>query len=280
MSSLSNRLDARRYRLSVGAAIAAHAALGALAWGTAVAAESAPQKSMDTIEIALTRDQQLSSPGDAMSDTFSQEDDATGGPVLENPPRGVHPAAKVAKAALAAPAAVPKRAAEPPQPAPTSGSEPIAALGSPPEPATRPAPLLARAQAAARLAGAVESGAGAAGAGAGKEQAGGPTGTMGGGTAAGAGRGRAPRLLATGDPCRGMFPYEARQDRGTVTVALRVGDTGVPTKARVLAEYPSGQGFGGAARACARHLMFEPATNAFGQAVSGQSVVRLRFARQ
>lgn len=88
-----------------------------------------------------------------------------------------------------------------------------------------------------------------------------------------------PRLRVAADPCRGMFPRGAEHDEGSVVVALRVTPSGVPTGPRVLEEFPRGEGFAEAARACLPRLRFEPAADAEGVPVAAESVVRLRFHR-
>jgi hypothetical protein len=87
-----------------------------------------------------------------------------------------------------------------------------------------------------------------------------------------------PRLTAS-EACRRLFPHEARDDKGTVVVALRVGESGAVYEPRVLTEQPPRQGFARAALGCASLLRFEPAESAPGARIASVSVVRLRFAR-
>jgi hypothetical protein len=99
------------------------------------------------------------------------------------------------------------------------------------------------------------------------------------GTGSGAPRARGPRLVAIPDACRGLFPSRAEHNAGTVTLALRVGSSGVPVATRIVHEDPLGEGFARAAHSCVPRLRFEPAADALGRAIASASVVRLRFVR-
>jgi TonB family protein len=79
--------------------------------------------------------------------------------------------------------------------------------------------------------------------------------------------------------CSGVFPAQARSERGVVTVALRVSTNGRAVATRIVDERPAREGFGGAARHCLGRVRFQPALDASGQAVASTSVLRLRFAR-
>jgi protein TonB len=56
-----------------------------------------------------------------------------------------------------------------------------------------------------------------------------------------------------------------------------VGADGKVTDVTVVQD--DGHGFGAAAQACARGLIFEPARDAEGRAVAGDRTLRVRFAR-
>jgi hypothetical protein len=92
-------------------------------------------------------------------------------------------------------------------------------------------------------------------------------------------RARRPRLVPIADICRGVFPEHAAADTGTVTVALRVADSGRPTSLRIVDERPGEQGFAGSARLCVPRLRFEPAVDSAGLPATATSIVRLRFVR-
>lgn len=94
-----------------------------------------------------------------------------------------------------------------------------------------------------------------------------------------ASRAHGPRLQPVADPCHGMFPRGADHDEGSVVVALEVTPQGKPAVPRVLEEFPRGEGFAAAARACLPRLRFEPAADEAGHPVVSKSVVRLRFHR-
>lgn len=105
-----------------------------------------------------------------------------------------------------------------------------------------------------------------------------------GGTAAANGQGagallRAPRLLATRDPCAGFFPGTAEASRGQVQLSVDVDAQGRPHPTQTLLELPRGQGFESAAKACAAHLHFAPALDAQGHPVSARARIALRFER-
>lgn len=121
----------------------------------------------------------------------------------------------------------------------------------------------------------------AGGAGGGQPASGGSgaRGSGGNGRGSGGGAVRAPRLLARGDPCAGYFPIGAVAKRGQVQLDVTVDAQGHPRGAQVLAEMPGRQGFGPAARACARRLHFAPAHDDRGHAVSWHATIRVRFAR-
>jgi hypothetical protein len=90
---------------------------------------------------------------------------------------------------------------------------------------------------------------------------------------------RKPRLVAEREPCRGVFPSQADCDRGTVTLAVDVTESGTTAAPRIVSEEPAGQGFASAARLCSANLHFHPASDVEGRPVASSSVVRLRFER-
>ncbi|MCB9662263.1 MAG: energy transducer TonB [Sandaracinaceae bacterium] len=98
-------------------------------------------------------------------------------------------------------------------------------------------------------------------------------------TAGASGGGHGPTLVAWSNPCAGFFPSGAHTAHGTVQVEVEVGVNGQPAGARVMAEEPRGEGFGGAARACAERLRFRPATSTSGTPVAGRARLLLRFDR-
>jgi hypothetical protein len=87
-----------------------------------------------------------------------------------------------------------------------------------------------------------------------------------------------PRLR-TRQLCPGVFPTDARDDIGVVTLALQVGQGGGARATRILEERPRGQGFARAALSCVPRLSFDPATNPDGTRIAAVSKVRLRFVR-
>ncbi|MET0340992.1 MAG: hypothetical protein ABW252_08315 [Polyangiales bacterium] len=62
-------------------------------------------------------------------------------------------------------------------------------------------------------------------------------------------------------------------------IDVEVDALGHARLSRLLHESPRGQGFDGAARACAAALRFAPAVDAHGVAVAGQAKLELRFDR-
>ena len=90
-------------------------------------------------------------------------------------------------------------------------------------------------------------------------------------------RSRGPKLLG-GAACAGYFPFDARASEGQVTVQLEVTPRGSVSRVRLLDESPQRNGFGAAARACAKHLRFEPAHEG-ADASSARAVVKLKFSR-
>lgn len=88
-----------------------------------------------------------------------------------------------------------------------------------------------------------------------------------------------PRLLATANPCAGYFPVGSHASHGQARVYIEVGPDGRPALARTLRASPEGQGFGAAARACARRLRFTPARTRSGEAVTATAQVVLSFDR-
>ncbi len=90
---------------------------------------------------------------------------------------------------------------------------------------------------------------------------------------------RKPRLVAEREPCRGVFPSRANCDRGTVTLAVDVTESGTTAAPRIVSEEPAGQGFANAARLCSANLHFHPASDGEGRPIASSSVVRLRFER-
>lgn len=108
------------------------------------------------------------------------------------------------------------------------------------------------------------------------------TGGPGGAGADGGGGGEpvsGPRLLASGNPCRGYFPAGAHAAHGRVQVEVEVGANGRIASTRVMAEQPLGEGFAGAARACADRLLFTPAHTSRGTPVEGHARLLLSFDR-
>lgn len=89
---------------------------------------------------------------------------------------------------------------------------------------------------------------------------------------------RAPRLNE-GDPCRGFFPQNASNDSAQASVLVTIGKNGAVSNARVVAESPSGQGFGQAARACMLTKRFVPALDRSGEPAATALRVNVRFRR-
>lgn len=83
----------------------------------------------------------------------------------------------------------------------------------------------------------------------------------------------------TGTDCSAHFPSGARVAEGSATLELDVAASGATTASRVIAEQPKDQGFGVAARACARGIRFSPALDGAGQATSGKVEIRLVLRR-
>jgi hypothetical protein len=92
-------------------------------------------------------------------------------------------------------------------------------------------------------------------------------------------RTRRARLIQMADVCRGVFPQHTSADTGTVTVSLRVANSGRPTALRIVDEHPAEQGFASSARLCVPRLRFEPAADSGGSPIAANSIVRLRFVR-
>lgn len=90
--------------------------------------------------------------------------------------------------------------------------------------------------------------------------------------------GRAARLDEV-DPCRGRYPPDARADEGVATVALVVRADGTIASATVVAETPTGDGFGAAARSCLVAKTFDAARDKSGAAVAARATIRVRFTR-
>lgn len=90
-------------------------------------------------------------------------------------------------------------------------------------------------------------------------------------------RSSGPKLLG-GAACAGYFPFDARASEGQVTVQLEVTPRGSVSRVRLLDESPQRNGFGAAARACAKHLRFEPAREG-ADATGARAVVKLKFSR-
>jgi TonB family protein len=103
-------------------------------------------------------------------------------------------------------------------------------------------------------------------------------GTNGLGASGGAAHG--PGLLAFDSPCAGYFPARANADHGEVQLSIDVDARGQTRASTVLIEQPRNQGFGIAARACARQLHFAPAITDSGAAVPGHAKLKLRFDRR
>ena len=61
---------------------------------------------------------------------------------------------------------------------------------------------------------------------------------------------------------------------------MDVDPRGSPHSTQVLFELPIGQGFEGAARACASHFHFAPALDLHGHPVGGHARIALRFERR
>jgi periplasmic protein TonB len=89
---------------------------------------------------------------------------------------------------------------------------------------------------------------------------------------------RAARLTEP-DACRGYYPPDTTFDVGQVTVTVVVRAGGEASSVAVLAESPSGQGFGQAARACLLSTRFSPALDKGGRAVSTAATIHVRFSR-
>ena len=106
----------------------------------------------------------------------------------------------------------------------------------------------------------------------------GPASIAGGGSASDA-PASSPRLLSAGNPCAGYFPAGANAAHGRVQVEVEVGPNGRIESTRVMAEQPLGEGFGGAARACADRLLFRPAHSVQGTPTEGLARLLLRFDR-
>lgn len=106
----------------------------------------------------------------------------------------------------------------------------------------------------------------------------GPASSAGGGSASDA-PASSPRLLSAGNPCAGYFPAGANAAHGRVQVEVEVGPNGRIESTRVMAEQPLGEGFGGAARACADRLLFRPAHTVQGTPTEGLARLLLRFDR-
>ncbi|MBS2013343.1 MAG: TonB family protein [Deltaproteobacteria bacterium] len=66
-------------------------------------------------------------------------------------------------------------------------------------------------------------------------------------------------------------------DTAVVTLRVKVDASGKPTDVLIVSE--PGHGFGAAAKACTAKISFEPARDAGGRAVAGETVMRIRFER-
>lgn len=88
-----------------------------------------------------------------------------------------------------------------------------------------------------------------------------------------------PRLLVADDPCARYFPGGATAQHGQVQLEVHVDAQGHPHPVQTLLEQPLGQGFAGAAKACALRLSFAPARDEHGQPVAAQARIALRFER-
>ncbi len=95
----------------------------------------------------------------------------------------------------------------------------------------------------------------------------------------GAAPAQGPRLLAAGNPCAGYFPTGAHVAHGSVQVEVEVSENGRIAATRVVAEQPTREGFGGAARACVSRLRFSPAQSSRGTAIAGRARLQLSFDR-
>ena len=152
---------------------------------------------------------------------------------------------------------------------------------------TQEVSLPAAPSAAAQPAGAPEGvgatiGASGAGTGYGSTDARAGSGLAAGGDAGAAGGApvQGPRLLAAGNPCAGYFPPGAHVAHGRVQVEVEVSANGRIAATRVMAEQPLGEGFAGAARACAAdRLQFAPAQTSQGTPVAGHARLLLSFDR-
>ncbi len=89
---------------------------------------------------------------------------------------------------------------------------------------------------------------------------------------------RLPRLVRQ-DPCRGFFPSTASGNMGRATVRVVVGKSGSASRAMVLSETPTGQGFGAAARRCMLGQPFKPALGKSGAPTATAVTVNVRFTR-
>jgi protein TonB len=89
---------------------------------------------------------------------------------------------------------------------------------------------------------------------------------------------RRPTMLP-GSGCGGYYPRQADADSAVVTVIAVVGASGSAERLSLSSESPSGQGFGGAARACLRQSRFSPALDKSGRPVKAVATVRVRFTR-
>jgi protein TonB len=89
---------------------------------------------------------------------------------------------------------------------------------------------------------------------------------------------RAARLTVS-NPCRGLYPNEASNDSGDVSLSLVVAATGQIRIVSILSESPPGQGFGRAARACMLAHRMDPAIDKTGAAVTSVASVIVHFSR-
>jgi TonB family protein len=88
-----------------------------------------------------------------------------------------------------------------------------------------------------------------------------------------------PARLPAFDPCRGFFPGAAQADRGESAVRVTVAADGRVAAVAVLAERPTAQGFGAAARACLLAARFEPALDTEGRPVVTVAPITVKFSR-
>lgn len=86
-----------------------------------------------------------------------------------------------------------------------------------------------------------------------------------------------PRLVKASAHCSSFFPFDAPYPHADVMLDVEVDEGGHPRGLRVLRS--SRPGFSKAAEACARHLLFQPATDAAGHSQRGHATLTLVFDR-